>query len=166
MRRGTTITGTSGANPPTRTANPLIGLRQKTKRKRLLSKMSVANSGSAAMISVNCSEPAHGAYAGGVAMTAAAPCITNVRTLVANSRFAQCSHGIPPKSGWIGDLRGPHSPTFASRGRRSGEFATSVRPSMIRGEKRAGFGDEPASPGRPGTVARALAEPSRKPSVK
>ena len=41
--------------------------------------------------------------------------------------FAQCSHGIPPKSGWIGDLRGPHSPIFASRGRRNGEFATSVR---------------------------------------
>src|SRR6185436_14708612 len=53
--------------------------------------------------------------------------VAATRALVANSRFAQCSHGIPPKSGWIGDLRGPHSPIFASRGRRNGEFATSVR---------------------------------------
>jgi len=30
------------------------------------------------MISVNCSEPAHGACAGGVLVTVAAPCITNV----------------------------------------------------------------------------------------
>jgi hypothetical protein len=46
-------------------------------------------------------------------------------TLVANSVFAQSSHEIYPEYGWIGGFRGRIT-HFCLRGRRSGEFATSI----------------------------------------
>jgi hypothetical protein len=53
--------------------------------------------------------------------------------LVANSAFAQCSDEVHRESGWIAGLSEPHSPLFASRGRRSGEFATSINSRVTRG---------------------------------
>src|SRR5690242_21233471 len=50
-------------------------------------------------------------------------------TLVANSMFAQCSHEIRPKSGWIGSFRGRIARS-CPHGRRSGEFATSITNSV------------------------------------
>jgi len=61
--------------------------------------------------------------------------------LVANSVFAQCSHEIRPESGWIGGFQGRIDP-FASRGRRSGESATSINVGFMPNEHPTGADHE------------------------